>query len=55
MGIFHASAVSNGEKSILLLDDSGNGKSTSLGLLQANGFTCLADDFIPINSYNKRV
>ncbi|PQJ69502.1 PqqD family protein [Polaribacter butkevichii] len=49
MGVFHASAVSNEKKSILFLGDSGNGKSTSLALLQANGYTCLADDFVPID------
>lgn len=48
LGVFHASAVGNEEKSILFLGDSGNGKSTSLALLQANGFTCLADDFVPV-------
>ncbi|MEE9408770.1 MAG: hypothetical protein V3V28_11925 [Polaribacter sp.] len=55
MGVFHASAVSNGKKSILFLGDSGNGKSTSLALLQANGFTCLADDFVPIDKEKKEV
>jgi hypothetical protein len=55
LGVFHASAVSNGKKSILFLGDSGNGKSTSLALLQANGFTCLADDFVPINADNEEV
>jgi hypothetical protein len=55
LGVFHASAVSNGKKSILFLGDSGNGKSTSLALLQANGFTCLADDFVPIDANNKEV
>lgn len=50
LGVFHASAISNGEKSVLFLGDSGNGKSTSLALLQANGFTCLADDFVPISA-----
>jgi hypothetical protein len=55
MGVFHASAVSDGKKSILFLGDSGNGKSTSLALLQANGFTCLADDFVPIAAENKEV
>lgn len=33
----------------MFLGDSGNGKSTSLALLQANGYTCLADDFVPID------
>ena len=50
LGVFHASAISNGEKSVLFLGDSGNGKSTSLALLQANGFRCLADDFVPISA-----
>ncbi len=55
LGVFHASAVSDGKKGILFLGDSGNGKSTSLALLQANGFTCLADDFVPIAAENKEV
>lgn len=55
LGVFHASAVSNGKKAILFLGDSGNGKSTSLALLQASGFTCLADDFVPISAQNKEV
>ncbi|MGY0426462.1 MAG: hypothetical protein ACWIPI_06495, partial [Polaribacter sp.] len=55
LGVFHASAVSNGKKSILFLGDSGNGKSTSLALLQKNGFTCLADDFVPVDAKNKEV
>ncbi|WP_405562696.1 hypothetical protein [Polaribacter sp. Asnod6-C07] len=55
LGVFHASAVSNEEKSILFLGDSGNGKSTSLALLQANGFTCLADDFVPVDVKKQEV
>jgi hypothetical protein len=55
MGVFHASAVSNDKKSILFLGDSGNGKSTSLAILQANGFTCLADDFVPIDTNKQEV
>ncbi|TXD54278.1 MULTISPECIES: hypothetical protein [unclassified Polaribacter] len=55
LGVFHASAISNGQKSILFLGDSGNGKSTSLALLQANGFTCLADDFVPVDAENQEV
>jgi hypothetical protein len=49
MGVFHASAISNGKESMLFLGDSGNGKSTSLALLSANGFDCIADDFVPID------
>ena len=55
LGIFHASAVAKNEKSILFLGDSGNGKSTSLALLQANGLTCLADDFVPFSAENLHV
>ena len=55
LGVFHASAVSNGEKAILFLGDSGNGKSTSLSLLQASGFTCLADDFVPVDADKNQV
>jgi hypothetical protein len=55
MGVFHASAVSDGKKSILFLGDSGNGKSTSLALLQANGFICLADDFVPMDIEKREV
>jgi len=50
MGVFHASAISNGKESMLFLGDSGNGKSTSLALLNANGFDCIADDFVPIDN-----
>ena len=52
MGVFHASAISNGKKSMLFLGDSGSGKSTSLALLNANGFRCVADDFVPIDNKN---
>ena len=49
MGVFHASALGNQENSVLVLGDSGNGKSTSLALLQAHGFHCIADDFVPVD------
>ncbi|SDR72912.1 hypothetical protein SAMN05216503_0642 [Polaribacter sp. KT25b] len=55
LGVFHASAISNSKKSMLFLGDSGNGKSTSLALLQANGFTCLADDFVPVDAKKQEV
>ena len=55
LGVFHASAISNGKESMLFLGDSGNGKSTSLALLQANDFTCLADDFVPIDTKKQEV
>ena len=55
MGVFHASAVSNQQKAVLFLGDSGNGKSTSLALLQKHGFQCMADDFVPVAAKNKEV
>ena len=55
LGVFHASAVGNGKKAILFLGDSGNGKSTSLALLQAHGYSCIADDFVPIDFKNQEV
>jgi len=51
LGVFHASAISNGKESLLFLGDSGNGKSTSLALLNANGYHSIADDFVPIDSH----
>jgi len=51
LGVFHASAISNGKESMLFLGDSGNGKSTSLALLNAHGFSCIADDFVPIDTH----
>lgn len=53
MGVFHASAIGKNNQSILVLGDSGNGKSTSLSLLQAHGFHCIADDFVPIDDSKK--
>lgn len=55
LGVFHASAISKGKESMLFLGDSGNGKSTSLALLQAHDFTCLADDFVPIDARQQEV
>lgn len=49
MGVFHASAINYKDDNILILGDSGNGKSTSLALLQTQGFQCIADDFVPID------
>ena len=53
MGVFHASALSLNDQGVLILGDSGNGKSTSLGLLQAHGFSCVADDFVPVDDQAK--
>lgn len=55
LGVFHASAVSDGTNGMLFLGDSGNGKSTSLALLQANGFHCIADDFVPVSAMTQDI
>jgi len=55
MGVFHASALSNGKKSILFTGDSGNGKSTLAALLMHKGYDMLADDFVPISAANNEV
>ena len=48
MGVFHASTISKNNKSIMLTGDSGNGKSTLISILMANGYNIIADDFTPI-------
>ncbi len=53
MGVFHASAINHKGNSMLILGDSGNGKSTSLALLQAHELHCIADDFVPIDDLEK--
>ena len=55
LGVFHASAVGKNGKCMLFLGDSGNGKSTSLALLQAHGFECIADDFVPVDAHSQEV
>jgi len=45
---FHASTISNGKESVMLIGDSGNGKSTLSVLLMAHGFDILCDDFTPL-------
>ena len=55
LGVFHASAVSDKKNAMLFLGDSGNGKSTSLALLQAHGFDCIADDFVPVAAQSQEI
>lgn len=46
---FHASTVTNGTEAIMIIGDSGNGKSTLSALLMAHGLDVLADDFTPLH------
>ncbi|SHF30420.1 hypothetical protein SAMN05444274_104356 [Mariniphaga anaerophila] len=50
----HASAISNGKKTILFSASPGSGKTTFAALLKANGYQIISDDFVPIeqNSFN---
>ena len=45
---FHASTVTNNSEAIMIVGDSGNGKSTLSALLMAHGFDVLTDDFSPL-------
>lgn len=49
---FHASTISNGKEAIMIIGDSGNGKSTLSVLLMAHGFDVLCDDFTPLYEHN---
>lgn len=55
LGVFHASAISDGHQNILFLGDSGNGKSTLAALLVSQGYTLFADDFVPVESNSQEV
>lgn len=52
---FHASTVCNAQESIMIIGNSGNGKSTLSAVLMANGFDVLADDFTPLSAENGKV
>jgi hypothetical protein len=45
---FHASTICNDQEAIMLVGESGNGKSTLSALLTAHGMDLLADDFTPM-------
>ena len=52
---FHASTVCDDQEAIMLIGDSGNGKSTLSAVLMAHGVDVLADDFTPIAADNSEV
>ena len=45
----HASAISNGKKTILFSAEPGKGKTTFAALLQQRGYQLISDDFVPID------
>ena len=55
LAVLHASAVCKDENALVFLGESGSGKSTATALLSLNGFTLLADDFVPIDSKSSKV
>lgn len=55
MATFHASTICNDKEAVMIIGDSGNGKSTLSALLMANGFDLLADDFTPMLGQNRHL
>ncbi|NRD23252.1 hypothetical protein HNV10_08365 [Winogradskyella litoriviva] len=55
IGSFHGSTITDGNSSILMVGESGKGKSTLCALLTANGFNLLADDVSPMLSKDKAI
>ncbi|WP_423129394.1 hypothetical protein [Gaoshiqia sp. Z1-71] len=45
----HASAITNGKKTILFSAPPNHGKTTFAALLQANGYQLISDDFVPVD------
>jgi hypothetical protein len=54
MAMIHASAVTNGKKTIVFTASPGSGKSTIAALLQQHGYALLSDDFVPIERYSQK-
>jgi len=55
LGTFHASTIGNTKESIMLIGESGKGKSTLSAILMANGFDLIADDFTPVLAESQNV
>ena len=55
MATFHASTINNGNEAIMIIGESGNGKSTLSAILMAHGFDLLADDFTPMLAENQHL
>lgn len=48
----HASAITNGKKTILIPASPGSGKTTIAAMLQNIGYQLVSDDFVPIDRYS---
>ena len=55
LATFHASTVCNENEAIMIIGDSGNGKSTLSAVLMASGIDVLSDDFTPLSGLNSEV
>ncbi len=55
LGTFHASTIEKNDKAVMVIGDSGSGKSTFTALLLANKYHVLADDITPILAKDKKV
>ena len=53
LGTFHASTIVKNDKAIMLIGDSGNGKSTLAAFLMASGYKVIADDLTPMLGSNQ--
>ena len=54
LATLHASAVYKQGFCLVLLGESGKGKSTTTSLLMTHGYELLADDFVPIEAHSKK-
>jgi hypothetical protein len=55
MAIIHASAVSNGKKTMVFTASPGSGKSTIAALLQQKGLALVSDDFVAVERFSQHV
>ncbi len=55
LATFHASTICNYKEAIMIIGESGNGKSTLSAILMAHGFDLLADDFTPMLAENQNL
>ncbi len=55
LGTFHASSICNDTEAIMIIGDSGNGKSTLSAILMAHGWDLLADDITPMLAENQNL
>ena len=55
LGTFHASTIEHNDQAVMVIGDSGSGKSTFTALLLDQNYHVLADDITPIMASDKKV